>query len=524
MTHRPNPLLSFMRGALLTLLLTAPLVASLLLAHVVLGIPFIPYDVFDLVSRSLPGSVVTSGIDAMVGILTALGLSVRDTAKVAEQGMAVGLTLFLAMIGGGLFFVFWRGRRSSLLSGSLYGLVTGAILALVSATRPNAVPLQSLWVLLALLVWGVGLAWVQRHTVRTMASATGSAERVNRRQFMVRMGGAAALITVAGAGVGSLLGRRQAEAEAATGQRWSAMNPLPNAGATAQPVPGTRPEYTPLEQYYRIDINLTPPTIDEATWNLRVEGLLDTPKTYTLAELRTYEPVSQFITMACISNPVGGELTSTTRWTGVPLRRLLPEWGLQPDATHLRIASVDGFFEYVALTDIENDERIMLAYAWDGVPLRIRNGFPLRVYIPDHYGMKQPKWIESIEAVPAWEPGYWVRRTWDKTAQMRATSVIDTVQMGEGEPVSIGGMAHAGARGISKVEVKVDDGPWQEAELREPISELTWVLWRFEWPFEEGEHTFNVRCFEGDGTPQITERRSPHPSGSTGIDGRQVTL
>ena len=278
------------------------------------------------------------------------------------------------------------------------------------------------------------------------------------------------------------------------------------------------------EQYYRIDINLTPPTIDEATWNLRVEGLLDTPKTYTLAELRAYEPVSQFITMACISNPVGGELTSTTRWTGVPLRRLLPEWGLQPDATHLRIASVDGFFEYVALTDIENDERIMLAYAWDGVPLRIRNGFPLRVYIPDHYGMKQPKWIESIEAVPAWEPGYWVRRTWDKTAQMRATSVIDTVQMGEGEPVSIGGMAHAGARGISKVEVKVDDGPWQEAELREPISELTWVLWRFEWPFEEGEHTFNVRCFEGDGTPQITERRPPHPSGSTGIDGRQVTL
>ena len=120
----------------------------------------------------------------------------------------------------------------------------------------------------------------------------------------------------------------------------------------------------------------------------------------------------------------------------------------------------------------------MLAYAWDGVPLPVGHGFPLRIYIPDVYGMKQPKWIESIEATDHWEPGYWVVRGWDKVARMKATSVIDTVGMNmkiiyadRGTLVPIGGIAHAGARGISKVEVRVDDGPWQQAALRTPLSE-----------------------------------------------------
>ncbi len=529
---KPNIVSSLVKGALLTLLLTAPLLALMALVQQVLGVPFIPFDVFDLLTRILPGSVITTGIDSMVGVITALGLSVADTAKLAEQAMAVGLILALAMIGGAVFFVWQRAERSSLRAGLIYGLIVGVLLAVVSATRQGASFIDGLWVFLALGIWGLGLAWLQRRLAQPSTEAA-SAERLNRRQFIVRVGGAAALITVAGAGVSAALGgRREALAAAAEGQRWSAANALPNADAAVRVVDGTRPEYTPLEQYYRIDINLTPPVIEEADWRLRVEGLVDTPKEYTLEELRTYEPVHQFITMACISNPVGGELTSTTRWTGVPLKRLLGEWGLQDTATHLRISSADGFFEYVATEDIENDERIMLAYAWDGVPLRARHGFPLRVYIPDLYGMKQPKWIESIEAVDAWAPGYWVQRTWDRTAQIRATSVIDTVatnmMLGAAQAgdmaIPIGGVAHAGARGISKVEVKVDDGAWQQAELREPMSGLTWVLWRFEWPFEPGEHTFTVRCTDGNDETQITERRPPHPSGATGLNNEQVML
>ncbi len=529
---KPRVLPSLLVGALLTLLLSAPLLALMFLAQQVVGTPFIPFDVFDLVSRTLPGSVVTVGIDGIVGLLTALGLSVKDTAKLAEQGLAVGLTLGLALVGGAVFFVWQRGKRAGWRTGLVYGLVVGLLLAAVSATRSGASLIDGLWTLLALLVWGAGLAWAQRRLAQPSPREPVLAERLNRRQFVIRVGGAAALITVAGAGIGAALGRRNdALARAAEGQRWSALNTLPNAEAAVKAVDGTRPEYTPLEQYYRIDINLTPPAVEEADWRLRVEGLVDTPKEYTLDELRAYDPVHQFITMACISNPVGGELTSTTRWTGVPLRRLLDEWGLQDTATHLRITSADGFFEYVAVKDIQNDERIMLAYAWDGVPLRTRNGFPLRIYLPDHFGMKQPKWIESIEAVEAWEPGYWVARSWDKEAQMRAVSVVDTVGANmmlagadASTPIPIGGMAHAGARGISKVEVKVDDGDWQEAQLREPMSDLTWVLWRFEWPFEAGEHTFTVRCFEGDGTEQITERRPPHPSGATGLHREQVML
>ena len=524
------------KGLGLALILTAPLLALLYLAYLSAGVPFIPYDVFDLVSRTLPGSVITTGIDSMVGVLGALGLSVRENAKLAEQIMAVGLTLVLSLIGGAVYFAVYRGRRSSWGAGLLYGLVLGVILGAISATRQGATLLDGLWTLLALLVWGLGLAWLQRGTVRKpiVVGPAGTAEALNRRQFIVRVGSAAALITVAGAGVGAALGRRNAEDKeiAAEGPRWSANHALPNAGAAVKAVQGTRPEYTPLEQYYRIDINLAPPVVQEADWRLRVEGLVNTPKEYTLQELRAYDAKDQFITMSCISNPVGGELISTTRWTGVPLQKLLPEWGLKDNASHLRISSADGFFEYVALDDIRNDERIVLAYAWDGVPLRIKHGFPLRIFIPDHYGMKQPKWIEKIEAVDAWQPGYWVVRSWDREAKVKETSVIDTVATNmmiadaqtKGEKIPIGGIAYAGARGISKVEVQVDDGDWRAAELREPLSNLTWVLWRFEWPFSSGDHTFTVRCTDGDGNMQTTEQLPPHPSGATGLDNERTMV
>ena len=170
------------------------------------------------------------------------------------------------------------------------------------------------------------------------------------------------------------------------------------------------------------------------------------------------------------------------------------------------------------------DERVMLAYAWDGVPLLEDHGFPLRVYIPDVHGMKQPKWIESIEVMDHWEPGYWVVRGWDKVAKMKATSVIDTIAVDmtiisadQRKLVPIGGIAHAGARGISRVELRVDDGPWQTAEIRTPLSQMTWVIWRYDWPFEPGKHTFTVRCYDGSNTPQIVEAMPPAPSGASGL-------
>jgi hypothetical protein len=173
----------------------------------------------------------------------------------------------------------------------------------------------------------------------------------------------------------------------------------------------------------------------------------------------------------------------------------------------------------------------MLAYDWDGVPLTTKHGFPLRIYIPDLYGMKQPKWLQSIEAMDHWEPGYWVKRGWDRTARMKATSVIDTVsvdmmiaQADQKTRIPVGGIAHAGARGISKIEVRVDDGPWNEARLRAPLSDTTWVVWRYDWPFRPGNHTFTVRCSDGRGAAQIVEPAPPHPSGASGLHSKSMML
>jgi Mo-co oxidoreductase dimerisation domain len=143
--------------------------------------------------------------------------------------------------------------------------------------------------------------------------------------------------------------------------------------------------------------------------------------------------------------------------------------------------------------------------------------------------MKQPKWIESIEATDRWEPGYWVERGWDAQARMKATSVIDTVavdmmivQADASTLVPIGGIAHAGARGVSKVEVQVDGGEWREAQLRTPLSGLTWVIWRYDWPFQKGRHTFTVCCYDGVGAPQIVEEAPPAPAGASGLHSKSM--
>jgi hypothetical protein len=223
-------------------------------------------------------------------------------------------------------------------------------------------------------------------------------------------------------------------------------------------------------------------------------------------------------------------LIGTTLWTGVSLQDVLAEVGVQPEARYLHITSADGFYEDIDLELINSDDRIMLCHSWDGNPLPSDHGFPLRIWIPDRYGMKQPKWITGIEVSDEYQEGYWVERGWDEVAQVKTTSVIDTVavdaiyESGGQRMVPIGGIAFSGDRGISKVEVRMDGGSWQEAQLRTPLSETTWVIWRYDWPFNEGSHTFEVRCAEGDGTPQIEASTSARPDGSTGIHNREAEL
>lgn len=426
--------------------------------------------------------------------------------------------------------------------GLVLGIVLGVPATLItlhtSQTTSMSWGTPVVWVPGLFLVWGAVLGRAGQRLIsieptngRLASSQITEVERIDRRRFLVRLGGSAAPITVIGALVGELSEARRREALMMSGDglvRWSATHPLPNSDAAIKPAPGTRPEFTPLERHYRIDINTIPLAVDEQLWRLTTTGLVEQPLTLTLEDLRRYGPMHQFVTLSCISNPVGGDLIGTTRWTGVSLQRLLGDLRLKPAATHLKIRAADQFFEIVSLDAIKADDRNMLAYEWDGVPLTREHGFPLRIYIPDVYGMKQPKWIESIEAIDHWEPGFWVERGWNKVAQMHTTSVIDTVAMdmniGQRKLVPIGGIAHAGARGVSKVEVRVDDGPWQQAMLRTPLSQLTWVVWRYDWPFQSGVHTFTVRCYDGSGTLQIATTAPPEPNGATGLNSRSTML
>jgi DMSO/TMAO reductase YedYZ molybdopterin-dependent catalytic subunit len=349
---------------------------------------------------------------------------------------------------------------------------------------------------------------------------TFSVKPIDRRRFLIRMKNNLALVMVSGTAVSAVLNCRPAEKiSPGKGRRWSEENLLPNADDPVKPVPGTRPELTKTEDHYKMYNNPVPPELSLDEWRLKVHGLVKKPLQLSYSDITQHEPLHEFVTLSCISNPLGGPLISTTRWTGVSLQKLLPLWELKPEATHLIMRSADGFFECIALQTILSDSRVMLVYEWDGVPLPVEHGFPLRIYIPDRYGMKQPKWLVSVEAADHWEPGFSVARTWDREAIMETTSAIDTITPGSADlqTISIGGYAHGGARGISKVEVKINNRDWQQAQLRQPLSSLTWVLWRYDWPFQQGEHTFAVRAYNSAGELQDLEESPPYPDGATGI-------
>lgn len=538
-------------GALVGLLFTVALTAIFFMGNRLITLPFVPNDFFEWLTRVLPGTIVPTVIEIMVKIIRGLNLGPTDsTAKTAEYLIALVQFLVLGTVLGGLFFVVLRRRHvvnsQSYLPGAIFGGVIGVAMLLMSDSTNSTSSLdpfiRAIWILVVFVGWGAVLNWIYNDlytlpdTARPAEVPAASAQQLDRRQFLIRVGGATAAITLVGGGVGLALGSGDGQRPVSSGLAPAAEstldpgltdgqgNPLPNAHDPVKPAPGTRPEYTPLKDHYRIDINLNPPVVAENTWSLPITGLVANPITLSLSDLRTqYAAMTQYVTLACISNPLGGDLTSTTKWTGVSLQQIMKQVQPTQDAGFLRITAADGFDEYVALDLINKDERIMLTYEWDGQPLLPEHGFPLRIYVPDLYGMKQPKWIETIEVVQDWQEGYWVRRGWSETAQMNATSVIDTVatnsiiKNGDQMLVPIGGIAHAGARGISKVEVQVDNGDWVEAQRRGPLSQTTWVIWRYDWPFSEGQHTFAVRCVDGKGAAQIVDVHDVAPDGATGI-------
>lgn len=541
---------TILTSALLGALSSLTLIGMLSLGESQFGFPFVPFDIFDWMARALPGWVIGNVITLMVAVIRFLQgfLPIGDistTAKLAEQAVAL-----VQLIAGGALFgavLGWQAsnlKRNLVTLGQIGGLLVLSLTLLIEIAlgNPQLSGVAIIWLILVFVAWGWGLAWlIQRIPPKETAADRPS---LSRRQFLAVSGASLAVAAVGAWGIGKIYGgsRLPAVANEPTPQPVSgddpfgagltsgpAASPSPQVLAARQPaVNGTRPELTANDEFYRIDINTRPPQLDGNIWRLHVNGLVGTELEMSLDDLRSLPAQTQILTMQCISNPIGGDLTSSSRWTGVRFMDVLASAGVKATAAGAYITSADGFYEFVTMEDIQ-DERCLLVYEMNGVALPYEHGFPLRVYIPNRYGMKQPKWIENIELVAERIPGYWVDRGWDREAYVNTVSVVDTVMVdpdqGEAGMALCGGIAWASAKGISKVEVQVDSEAWAEAELiNPPLSPLTWMLWRYSFPYESGGHTISVRAYDGSGELQVIERRSTAPSGATGIHSASVDL
>ena len=519
------------------LLAGAASVAVTYLGHRLAGLPYLPFDVFDWLARTLPGGLVAHTIDAMVAVIRGLRLGpTASTAKMAEQGLALGEFAGTWVVFGVILAVAAKRRPGRQ---TLHGMVGGLILFLsaagIEAARgfPGAKPIAALPWLAVVLVGGGALLG------RALASASEAPSPADpaRRRFLRLVGTGSFVVIVTAAGVSLLgkdkkkprLGAGQEElAEAAKTSGPAASPPPAELSKRFPPVPGTRPELTQNRDFYRIDINLKPSAIDGRTWRLKVEGSVEHPLALSLDDLRSRPRQTQALTLSCISNPVGGDLIGTTVWTGTPFKGILDEAGLKPGVLEIAIEAADDFYESVPLAEAM-DPRTLLVYEMNGEPLPAEHGFPLRIYIPGHFGMKQPKWITRMEAIDRHGHGFWVDRNWSATAPVLTTSVIDAVDVAERDPgsgiVTLGGIAYSGDKRISRVEVQVDQGPWESAELRlPPLSPLTWVQWRYDWKAKPGRHVLRVRAYDGAGQAQVATDRGTYPDGATGLHEKPADI
>jgi DMSO/TMAO reductase YedYZ molybdopterin-dependent catalytic subunit len=343
---------------------------------------------------------------------------------------------------------------------------------------------------------------------------------VPRRRFL----GLAALLSAGAAGA-AMLGRslQQSDVVAAARQRFRLPQPGRRTPAPDQPfaVPGATPYVIPNDDFYRIDTALSTPQVDAETWRLRVTGLVDRPFELTYQELLDLPSVEEVVTLQCVSNEVGGDLVGNAVWQGVPLADLLERAGVQEAGEQLFSRSVDGWTCGFP-TDLVGDGRLALvAYAMNGEPLPPAHGFPVRLVVSGLYGyVSATKWLEEIE-LTTWEgaDGYWITRGWAKDGPIKLASRIDVPRSGAQVPagtVTLGGIALLPATGVSAVEVAIDDGPWQEAELGRVASEHTWVQWRLRTDLGSGEHTARVRAIDATGAVQTAEEAEPAPDGATG--------
>ncbi|HSM34667.1 MAG TPA: molybdopterin-dependent oxidoreductase [Anaerolineae bacterium] len=533
----PSPRATAARSADVAAFIAGGLAAALgiavgeLMAGLIVGAPSLVIAIGDTVIENQPPGAKELVVE-LFGSNNKLALNV---------GVVITSILLAGLLG-----VAGRRRWSVALMG--FG-AAGVIGLLAALTRPLVEPLWAVFTVAAAIILALAALRLMLATTRPAWAAapappaarpadgppTAAAEMPDwdRRRFLQIGGGLAVGAVVMGTLGRNLLASRPGGA-AADAQLPTVTAPTIDvpAGAALE-VEGISPIVVPNDQFFRIDTALVSPRVDAATWQLRVKGLVDRELTLSYDDLQSMPLFEQYVTIACVSNEVGGRLVGNALWTGVDLREVLDMAGVQPDADQIVGRSVDGFtagFPTRWATDPER--RPMIAIGMNGEPLPVDHGYPARLIIPGLYGyVSATKWLSEIE-LTTWDAfdGYWIPRGWAKEAPILTQSRIDTPRDGArvaaGTSVPIAGVAWAPDRGIARVEVQVDDGAWQEAELSQPLSDAAWVQWKLVWPTpsDGGRHQLRVRATDGSGEVQTAEATPPAPDGARGHHAISVSV
>ena len=496
-------------------------------------------------------SELVAGFLGAPSLLAAIGEFVIDHQPAGAKDLVVGLfgtndklaletLIVIVAAGAGAILGLVAVRRSFAVAAAGFGAF--AILGfLATLGMPTATPTTSM---IVALVAGIGGVQAMSFLLRTAgAGRTDSGAPVravmpdwSRRGFLLQAGALAVASAAAG-----IVGRRLLDGGSLpiVGGGSSAVPPLPSpvtlatipAGAEIQQ-DGLTPIVMPNDRFYRIDTALVTPSVDVATWKLRVHGMVDHEVSLSYADLSELPLIEQYVTISCVSNEVGGNLVGNAKWTGVKLRDVLAMAGVQAGASQLVGRSVDGWTAGMPTAWVMDPAREpMIALLMNGAPLPRNHGFPARLIVPGLYGyVSATKWLAELEltTMEAFD-GYWVPLGWSKLGPILTQSRIDTPLNGQSVAsgrVPIAGVAWAPDRGIARVEVAID-GAWQDAKLSTPISDATWVQWLVAWDAAAagpGPHTIEVRATDGTGAVQTADSSPPAPDGARGHHTIQVRV
>ena len=351
-----------------------------------------------------------------------------------------------------------------------------------------------------------------------------------RRRFLVSSG-----IAVAAAAAGTIGGRALITRRDVGQARAALRFPRPTVAAPPLP-PGTDLKIrgltsfiTPDGSFYRVDTALFLPQVDPATWQLRIHGMVQREVTLTFAELLKRPLIEDYVTLTCVSDPVGGPYVGNAKWLGARLADLIRQARPRAGASQLLCTSADGFTSGTPLEVVLDGRDALLAVAMNGTALPVEHGFPARMVIPGLYGyVSATKWVTDIEVTTfAAASAYWAQRGWSQQAPIKTECRIDVPAAGAAPrpgPTPVAGVAWAQHKGIEAVEVRVDRQAWHQARLAAVPGIDTWRQWVWEWPATPGSHLLEARATDKSGYTQTALQAQPEPDGASGYPSATVTV